>query len=102
GSTFRELLVLRSTSGAIHVVAFSPDGQTLAMVVDQELAVRLWRLDRLRSRLAAHGLDWKEGGLQPGVGRIPGRGVPLRPSRPASAVSGARPASGLDGFRRFP
>src|SRR5262249_49837101 len=41
--------------------AFSPDGRTLGMLVQNERAVRLWPLDRLRSRLAALGLDRSEG-----------------------------------------
>ena len=36
-----------------------PDGRTLGMLIQGEHAVRLWDLDRMRSRLAELGLDWE-------------------------------------------
>jgi hypothetical protein len=53
-----ELIRLPSPSDRpVLAVRFSPDGRVLGMLVQNERAVRLWHLDRLRSRLAALGLD---------------------------------------------
>jgi WD40 repeat protein len=55
GSTLRELLTLR-TSAPVRWLAFHPDGVRLFVLLDQERAVRVWHLDRLRTRLDALGL----------------------------------------------
>jgi serine/threonine protein kinase/WD40 repeat protein len=74
-----ELLRIPSPSGRpVLSVKFSPDGQILGMLVQNEYGVRLWRLDRIRSKLAALGLDWSENG-------------------PASASSSAEPGHSADG-----
>ncbi len=55
-----ELLRMPSRSGhPVLSVKFSPSGQILGTLVQNERAVRLWHLDRLRSRLADFGLDWE-------------------------------------------
>jgi WD40 repeat protein len=57
GETFRELLTLQFAS-PVASLTFTPDGHKLAVLVQNEYAVRLWDLDRLRARLAKMGLDW--------------------------------------------
>jgi WD40 repeat protein len=63
GDGLRELLSLRQAA-AVRGLALGPDGVTLAVLRDGERGVRLWRLDRLRGRLAALGLG-------DGLGAIP-------------------------------
>jgi WD40 repeat protein len=55
GAALRELLTLRH-GGPVRGLALGADGVTLAVLIDGERGVRLWRLDRLRERLAALGL----------------------------------------------
>src|SRR5262249_60683157 len=57
GESFRPLLTLRSPTGPVKSLALSRDGSRLAVLVRDEIGVRLWNLDRLRSRLAAMNLD---------------------------------------------
>ena len=57
GDSFREILTLQAP-GPLASCCFSPDGRKLALLVHDERAVRLWHLDRLRTRLARLGLDW--------------------------------------------
>jgi WD40 repeat protein len=56
--TYQEILTLPLPSGAAISVRFSPDGTKLAMLVQNERAMRIWHLDRLRARLAQMNLDW--------------------------------------------
>ncbi len=53
-----EKLITLPADGPVTAVAFSPDGNALAVLVHDEYAVRLWRLDRLRARLQEAGLAW--------------------------------------------
>jgi len=60
GSAPSEIVRIPSPSGRpILSVGFSPDGKLLGMLVQNERAVRVWDLDRLRSRLKVLGLDWE-------------------------------------------
>jgi WD40 repeat protein len=52
-----ELITLRMP-GPVAGLALAADGATLAVLVHNERAVRVWRLDRLRRALADLGLDW--------------------------------------------
>ena len=54
-----ELLTLRSPTGPIRTVMFSPDGKDLLTVARGEPAVRVWHLDRLRKSFKPLGLDWE-------------------------------------------
>jgi WD40 repeat protein len=55
-----QLLRIPSPSGhPVLSAKFSPDGRILGMLVQNEHAVRLWHLDRLRLRLKQLGLDWE-------------------------------------------
>jgi WD40 repeat protein len=61
GNSITELLHIASPSGRpVLTVRFSPDGRLLAMLVQDEHAVRLWNLDRLRARFRILGLDWNK------------------------------------------
>jgi hypothetical protein len=42
----------------VVTVRFRPDGQSLAFLLKDEAAVRIWHLDRLEGRLDAMGLGW--------------------------------------------
>jgi len=53
-----EVLTLRSPTGPIHSVRFSPDGKSLLTVARGEPAIRVWHLDRLRENLKPLWLDW--------------------------------------------
>jgi hypothetical protein len=57
GDRFHELLTLHFGNG-VRQVCFSPDGTKLAVLVQNERAVRLWHLDRLRGRLEQMNLGW--------------------------------------------
>jgi len=39
-------------------LSFSPDGKSLALLIQDEYAVRFWRLERLQQRLGEFGLGW--------------------------------------------
>ena len=57
----QELLRIPAPSGRpVLSVKFSPDGGTLAMLVQNERAVRLWNLNELRTRLKRLGIDWDD------------------------------------------
>jgi WD domain, G-beta repeat len=58
GNGYELLVALKQPTGRIASVRLSPDNTKLAVLADPERAVRIWRLDRLRDRLAAAGLDW--------------------------------------------
>ena len=58
GDTLDELMTLPSPSGGVSDIRLSPDGTKLAVLVKKETAVRIWHLDRLRTRLEAIGLGW--------------------------------------------
>jgi hypothetical protein len=45
-------------SGPIEQLDFTADGKKLAVLVQNERAVRLWDLDRLHTRLKEMGLGW--------------------------------------------
>jgi WD40 repeat protein len=53
----RETAILANTPGYVRSAAFSPDGRTLATIVDGDLAIRLWDVDtgREKARLVGHG-----------------------------------------------
>ena len=57
-SSFEEVITLRCAGGPVASVCFSPDGSKLAVLLKNETAVRIWHLDRLRTRLAQMDLDW--------------------------------------------
>ena len=50
------LLLTLAAPGPVTDLAFHPGGDRLAVTVQREHAVRLWRLDRLAERLRAMGL----------------------------------------------
>ena len=50
-----------SLPGPVRRIALSPDGTQLAVAVQGERAVRLWRLDRLVRRLEGLGLSLPAG-----------------------------------------
>jgi WD40 repeat protein len=52
GETYRPWLTLRAGCGPVIGLALSGDGSLLAVAVQKERGVRLWHLDRLRTRLA--------------------------------------------------
>ncbi len=58
GESFGEVLSLPSPTGPVSALTFSPDGNQLAILVKNELAVRLWNLMGLRQRLEEMGLSW--------------------------------------------
>jgi WD40 repeat protein len=55
--SFSELITL-SAPGPVTWLSFTPDGKSLAMLIQDEYAVRIWRLDRLQQRLGELGLGW--------------------------------------------
>src|SRR5262249_42896523 len=55
----RELLTLPSSTGPVSALAFHPNGDKLAVLVQGERVLRVWHLDRLRKRLGSMGLDWQ-------------------------------------------
>ena len=57
GGELEELITLRMP-GPVAGLALAGDGATLAVLVRNERAVRIWRLGRLRRALADFGLDW--------------------------------------------
>jgi WD40 repeat protein len=57
GATFEPLLTLRSWTGPVNSLSISPDGTRLAVLVQNERGVRIWHLDRLRTRLGEIGLE---------------------------------------------
>jgi WD40 repeat protein len=60
GSALVELARLPSPSGRpVLSVRFSHDGRFLGMLAHNERGVRVWDLDKLRSRPKEIGLDWK-------------------------------------------
>jgi WD40 repeat protein len=58
GESFAEFLTLRLPTGPVASVCFSPDGTKLAVLVDNERAVRLLDLDLFREKFGAMGLGW--------------------------------------------
>jgi len=59
--SFSELITLSapvSAPGPVTWLSFTPDGTSLAMLIQDEYAVRFWRLDRLQQRLGELGLGW--------------------------------------------
>jgi WD40 repeat protein/tRNA A-37 threonylcarbamoyl transferase component Bud32 len=58
GGSLQEWLTLPSPSGPVAAVAFSPDGERLACLVRNELAVRIWDLAALRQHMAQMNLGW--------------------------------------------
>lgn len=55
--SFEEALAI--TAGQpVLAVRFGADGNLLAVLVDNDLGVRLWHMDRLRRKLQSMGLDW--------------------------------------------
>jgi eukaryotic-like serine/threonine-protein kinase len=57
GASFRKLLALQAP-GPVLSVCFGPDGDRLVVLVQNERAVRLWDLGRLRKSLARMNLGW--------------------------------------------
>jgi WD40 repeat protein len=55
--SFQHVLTLPAGSAVQHL-EFSPDGNQLLVVLENEYSARIWRLDRLRSGLRSVGLDW--------------------------------------------
>ena len=53
-----EMLVLSSLSGPVTEMVASKDGRVVAVLVEDETAVRLLRIDLLRERFREYGLDW--------------------------------------------
>ena len=54
----REVATLEGHSDDVHILAFSPDGRTLASAAGQERIVKLWDLEtRVRSS-ALDGHEW--------------------------------------------
>jgi WD40 repeat protein len=51
-----EYLTFR-TAGPVRSLAFTPDGANLAILLERERAVRVWRLGRLRERFVQLGID---------------------------------------------
>jgi WD40 repeat protein len=58
GEQLQEVLTLPSPTGPVVAVKFSPSGGQLAVLVKNELAVRVWKLAELRQNLAAMRLGW--------------------------------------------
>jgi hypothetical protein len=56
--SLEEVLTLPSPTGPMVAVKFSPSGDQLAMLVKNELAVRIWNLTGLSRRLSELGLGW--------------------------------------------
>jgi WD40 repeat protein len=54
---FHEIVTLPMT-GPVRQVAFTPDGKQLAVLVQNERAVRIWHLDRLNASLKKMDLAW--------------------------------------------
>ena len=57
-----EVLTFRAPRGPVRRLRYSPDGTKLAVLVQNETAVRIWDLASLRSKLAAMRLDWEDDG----------------------------------------
>jgi len=57
GTSFQAVITLPA-SHAVLAVSFSLDERKIAMLVQNEHAIRLWHLDRLNERLATMGLEW--------------------------------------------
>lgn len=55
---WEHVLTLKAPPGRLAETRLSPNADLLAVVNSSNYAIRLWRLDRLRTRLAAVGLDW--------------------------------------------
>ena len=53
-----EILAFGPLSGLVQELAASLDGRIVAVLVEDETAVRLLRVDLLRERLKEYGLDW--------------------------------------------
>ena len=53
-----ELLTLGPLSDQVRELSASDDGNVVAVLVEEETAVRILRVDLLRQRLAEYGLDW--------------------------------------------
>ena len=53
-----EILAFGSLSGPVTEMVASEDGRVVAVLVEDETAVRLLRIDLLRERLRELGLDW--------------------------------------------
>jgi hypothetical protein len=51
-----EYLTFR-TAAPVRSLAFAADGAALAVLLERERAVRVWRLDRLRQRFAQLGIE---------------------------------------------
>ncbi len=58
GETLEEALTISSAAGPVVAVSFSPDGSQLAVLVKNELAVRIWNIASLRKRLTEMSLGW--------------------------------------------
>ena len=53
-----ELLTLAPLSDHVRDLSASEDGKVVAVLVEEETAVRILRVDLLRQRLAEYGLNW--------------------------------------------
>jgi WD40 repeat protein len=56
---FEHVMTLKAPPGRFAEVRLSPEGDRLAILNGSDRAVRVWRLDRLQSRLVAAGMGWK-------------------------------------------
>jgi len=57
GESFTKLLALPHP-GPVKQIQFHPDGKRLGVLVQDERAVRVWNLDKLREELDRIGLNW--------------------------------------------
>jgi WD40 repeat protein len=58
GKKWENVLTLRPLGGVVEAVRFSGDGKQLIVLVYGETALRVWRIDLIRQKLAAMGIDW--------------------------------------------
>ena len=58
GKTFSPLLTLKEHSGAIVSMQFTNNDDDLVLLVDNEFALRVWHLKRLRKSLEGMGIGW--------------------------------------------
>jgi WD40 repeat protein len=58
GNSYQELMSLGPYNGGVMAARFGPSGKTLAFLVKNERALRIWHLDRLKARLDQMQLRW--------------------------------------------
>jgi WD40 repeat protein len=91
GAGWREVITL-SLPAPVRWLAFHPDGIRLFVLLDQELAVRVWHLDRLRTQLT-------ELGLGEGLEVIETRPLPPPASEPPPIPPATEPPAGPNGLK---